>query len=140
LPDHPVNKPESCAGAQQRQSQVAKAQNAQTVKCALIQFNMRANVALATGDPWQEALDIASQTKARALVIDTENSTERIRRPRDLARALGAEYVSLDNLELNDDIVLAVATTSVWRPGKLDRRIGGSGSLSSVDPPPRTAV
>jgi hypothetical protein len=135
LPDHPVNKPESCAGAQQRQSQVAKAQNAQTVKCALIQFNMRANVALATGDPWQEALDIASQIKARALVIDTENSTAR-----DLARALGAEYVSLDNLELNDDIVLAVATTSVWRPGKLDRRIGGSGSLSSVDPPPRTAV
>ena len=68
----------------------------------------RANVALGTGDPWQEAVDIASQIKARALVIDTENSTERIGRPRDLARALGAEYVSLDNLELNDDIALAL--------------------------------
>jgi magnesium chelatase subunit D len=54
----------------------------------------RANVALGTGDPWQEAVDIANQIKARALVIDTENSTERIGRPRDLARALGAEYVS----------------------------------------------
>jgi magnesium chelatase subunit D len=68
----------------------------------------RANVALATGDPWQEAVDIASQIKARALVIDTENSTERLGHPRDLARALGAEYVSLDNLELNDDIALAL--------------------------------
>jgi magnesium chelatase subunit D len=68
----------------------------------------RANVALGTGDPWQEAVDIASQIKGRAVVIDTENSTERIGRPRDLARALGAEYFSLDNLELNDDIVLAL--------------------------------
>jgi magnesium chelatase subunit D len=68
----------------------------------------RANVALGTGDPWQEAVDIAGQIKARALVIDTENSTERIGRLRDLARALGAEYVSLDNLELNGDIALAL--------------------------------
>jgi magnesium chelatase subunit D len=68
----------------------------------------RANVALGTGDPWQEAVDIACQIKARALVIDTENSTERIGRPRDLARALGAESVSLDNLEVNDHIVLAL--------------------------------
>jgi magnesium chelatase subunit D len=68
----------------------------------------RANVALGTGDPWQEAVGIASQIKTRALVIDTENSTERLGRPRDLARALSAEYVALDNLELNDDIVLAL--------------------------------
>ena len=68
----------------------------------------RANVALGTGDPWQEAADIACQIKARALVIDTENSTEQIGCPRDLARALGAESVSLDNLEVNDHIVLAL--------------------------------
>ena len=45
----------------------------------------RANVALGTGDPWQEAVDIASQIKVRALVIDTENSTEQIGRPRAFA-------------------------------------------------------
>jgi cobalamin biosynthesis Mg chelatase CobN len=38
-------------------------------------------VALGTGDPWQEAVEIASQIKARALVIDNENSTERLGGP-----------------------------------------------------------
>lgn len=68
----------------------------------------RANVPLGTGDPWQEALDMASQIKTRALVIDTENSTERLGRPLKLAEALGAEYVRLESSELNDDVWFAL--------------------------------
>ena len=70
----------------------------------------RANVPLGAGDPWQEALDLASQIKTRSLVIDTENATERLGRPLKLAETLAAEYVRLENLELHE------ATT---RPGSL---------------------
>jgi magnesium chelatase subunit D len=68
----------------------------------------RANVALAAGEPWQEALEMASRLKTRALVIDTEQSAERLGRPRTLAEALGAAYVSLDSPELNADIIFAL--------------------------------
>ena len=68
----------------------------------------RANVALATGEPWQEALEMASGLKTRALVIDTEQSAERLGRPRTLAEALGAAYISLDSPELNADIIFAL--------------------------------
>jgi magnesium chelatase subunit D len=61
----------------------------------------RANVPLAAGDPWQDALDVASQIKTRALVIDTENSTERLGRPLKLAEALAAEYVRLESPTLD---------------------------------------
>jgi magnesium chelatase subunit D len=56
----------------------------------------RANVSLAGGDPWQEALEIAHQMNASALVIDTEDSAEPMGRPRELATTLGAAYASLD--------------------------------------------
>jgi magnesium chelatase subunit D len=68
----------------------------------------RANVPLGTGDPWQEALDVASQIKTRALVIDTENSTERLGRPFKLAEALAAEYVRLESSELHEDVWFAL--------------------------------
>jgi magnesium chelatase subunit D len=68
----------------------------------------RANVPLGTGDPWQEALDVASQIKTRALVIDTENSTERLGRPFKLAEALAAEYVRLESSEMNEDVLFAL--------------------------------
>jgi magnesium chelatase subunit D len=68
----------------------------------------RANVPLGNSDPWQEALDLASQIKTRALVIDTENSTERFGRPVKLAEALAAEYVRLESSELNDDVLFAL--------------------------------
>jgi magnesium chelatase subunit D len=68
----------------------------------------RANVASAGGEPWQEALEMATKLKTRALVIDTEQSAERLGRPRTLAEALGAEYVSLDSPELNADISFAI--------------------------------
>jgi magnesium chelatase subunit D len=68
----------------------------------------RANVALGTGDPWQEALDIASNINTPALVIDTENSSERLGRSRDLAAALGAEYIPMESLAVEDALVLAM--------------------------------
>ncbi len=68
----------------------------------------RANVSLANGDPWQEALDIASQIKIPALVIDTENTAERLGRPLQLSEALVAEYVHLESSELHENIVFAL--------------------------------
>jgi magnesium chelatase subunit D len=53
-------------------------------------------------------LEMATKLKTRALVIDTEQSAERLGRPRTLAEALGAEYVSLDSPELNADISFAI--------------------------------
>ncbi len=67
----------------------------------------RANVALGSGDPWREALHLANQIHTPTVVIDTEDSNERLGRPRQLAEALGAEYLSLETLALSD-IVLAV--------------------------------
>jgi magnesium chelatase subunit D len=68
----------------------------------------RANVSLGIGDPWQEALDIAGQINIPALVIDTENSAERLGRPLKLAEALAAKYVRLESAELNENVVLAL--------------------------------
>ena len=62
----------------------------------------RANVALESGDPWDDALAIASQIKTSALVIDTENSQERLGRTLALAEALGARYAQLESPELID--------------------------------------
>lgn len=62
----------------------------------------RANVAIANGDPWQEALDLARKISVPALIIDTENSSERVCRSQQLAAALGAEYLSLETVEAGD--------------------------------------
>ncbi len=67
----------------------------------------RANVPVQNGDPWQEALDLAGQIKTPAVVIDTEDSAERIGRPVKLAEALAARYVRLESPELKEDIVFA---------------------------------
>jgi magnesium chelatase subunit D len=68
----------------------------------------RANVPLANGEPWQEALEVATRLKTPTLVIDTEQSMERLGHPRRLAVVLGAEYVSLESLELNADVTLVI--------------------------------
>jgi magnesium chelatase subunit D len=68
----------------------------------------RANVALGSGEPWQESLEMATRLKTAALVIDTEQTTERFGRPYKLAEALGAEYASLECLELNADVALVI--------------------------------
>jgi len=67
----------------------------------------RANVPIGPGDPWQEVLEIAAQIRTAALVIDTENTTERLERSRQLAEVLCAEYVRLESPELSNAVVLA---------------------------------
>jgi magnesium chelatase subunit D len=68
----------------------------------------RANVPLRMGDPWQEAMEIASQLRCPALVIDTEKAAQSLGQSRKLAEALGAEYVALENLEDSDNLVIAL--------------------------------
>ncbi|WP_225547001.1 putative cobaltochelatase [Chromobacterium violaceum] len=60
----------------------------------------RANVALdGDGDPWRQALELAGQLAgAPALVLDTEQDFVRLGRARELAEALGAEYLACDAL------------------------------------------
>jgi len=59
----------------------------------------RANVAMSDGDPWREALGVAAQTRTKALVVDTEDGTQPIERCRELADALKAQYVRLEELD-----------------------------------------
>jgi magnesium chelatase subunit D len=65
----------------------------------------RANVPLRASDPWQEAIEIASQFRCPALVIDTEGAAQSVGQSRKLAEALGAEYVALENLQESDLII-----------------------------------
>jgi magnesium chelatase subunit D len=62
----------------------------------------KANVALTDGnDPWQESLRFAALLAERgvpALVLDTETGYLRLGRARQLAQALGAEYLTLEEL------------------------------------------
>jgi magnesium chelatase subunit D len=72
----------------------------------------KANVTLpgSVGDPWQQALAEAMQLAGAgmpALVLDSENGFIRSGRARDLAKALAAEYLPLDELT-SDDLVLKV--------------------------------
>jgi magnesium chelatase subunit D len=62
----------------------------------------RANVALGTGDPWQDALDMAGKVPCRSLVIDTENGAQPLGRSLKLAEALGAQCFALDDLQDKD--------------------------------------
>jgi magnesium chelatase subunit D len=72
----------------------------------------RANVPLRTGDAWQDALDGAGLIRSPALVIDTENSGERLGRSQTLAEVLGAEYVQLESPELNKAFAITLRHAS----------------------------
>ncbi len=71
----------------------------------------RANVPVqAGGDPWRETLALAAQLAQRrvpALVIDTENGYLRLGRAAQLAQALGAECVALEQLS-GDKLALTI--------------------------------
>jgi magnesium chelatase subunit D len=71
----------------------------------------KANVALSEGgDAWQESLALAEQVAAAgaaALVLDTESGFLRLGRAGQLAQALGAECVALDQLGA-DNLALTV--------------------------------
>ncbi|MBB6144933.1 magnesium chelatase subunit D [Silvibacterium bohemicum] len=68
----------------------------------------RANVGMGAEDPWQEALQIASQLHCSSLVIDTEDAAQPLGRSRELAEALRAEYVALENLQDSDVLQIAL--------------------------------
>jgi magnesium chelatase subunit D len=62
-------------------------------------------VSLADGDPWQESLAVAAQTKeccAGAVVVDCEPGPIVLGRARQLAAALDAECVTLGSLEAGE--------------------------------------
>jgi magnesium chelatase subunit D len=71
----------------------------------------RANVPLAaSGDPWRETLALAEELAARrtpALVIDTEQGYLRLGRAAQLAEALGADCLTLEELSA-DSLALTV--------------------------------
>ena len=58
----------------------------------------RANIPLHGGDPWQEALDAAQVMSCNAIVVDTETAAERLGQCEELAKILGARYLSLEQL------------------------------------------
>jgi magnesium chelatase subunit D len=72
----------------------------------------RANVALRMGDPWQEAMEIANGLRCAALVIDTENTGQPLRRSLKLAEALRAKYVALENLDDRDEVAITLQQLS----------------------------
>jgi magnesium chelatase subunit D len=71
----------------------------------------KANVPLTdAGDPWQETLSLAAQLAQRsvpALVLDTETGYLRLGRARQLAHALGGEYLALEDLSA-ENVALAI--------------------------------
>jgi len=71
----------------------------------------RANVALGSGNAWEESLEIARQINVPALVVDTENGAQLLGHSRRLAEALCAEYVSLDHFVNSSDFVLSLERT-----------------------------
>jgi magnesium chelatase subunit D len=73
----------------------------------------RTNVPLHSGDAWQDAIDIASQIKSASLVIDTENSSERLGRSRALSEALNGAYIELESREFNSDALIALQSLPV---------------------------
>lgn len=73
----------------------------------------RTNVPLHSGDAWQDAIDIASQIKSASLVIDTENSSERLGRSRALSEALNGAYIELESREFNSDAFIALQSLPV---------------------------
>lgn len=67
----------------------------------------RANVSLRGGDPWQEALEVAKQLHCRALVVDTENAAQPIRRAGELAHALRGSLVTLASFDSAGELEIA---------------------------------
>jgi magnesium chelatase subunit D len=67
-----------------------------------------ANISARGGDPWQEALQTAGELRCRALVVDTENTSQLLGLSRTLADAMQARYVSLESLAESTPLDLTV--------------------------------
>jgi len=95
------------------------AQRAATVQRAVVPTLVlvsdgRANVALAGGDPYADALAQARALRAAhigAIVVDTEAGAVRLGRARSLAVELGAEYVQLAELAVGTPPASALTAT-----------------------------
>jgi magnesium chelatase subunit D len=68
----------------------------------------RANIPLHGGDPWQEALDAAQVMSCNAIVVDTETAAQRLGQCEELAKILGARYLSLEQLGEIEHISISV--------------------------------
>ena len=68
----------------------------------------RANIPLHGGDPWQEALDAARLMSCNAIVVDTETATQRLGQCEELASALGARYLSLEELAQSESSAITL--------------------------------
>jgi magnesium chelatase subunit D len=77
----------------------------------------RANIPLHGGDPWQEALDAARQMSCNAIVVDTETAAQRLRQCTELAKVLGARYLSLEELVQTENFSIAVEPLTTQRQG-----------------------
>jgi magnesium chelatase subunit D len=90
-----------------------------TVPKLVVVSDGRANVALAGGDPYADALAQARVLRASgvgAVVVDTEEGAVRLGRARALAVELGAEYVRLSELSVGTQPHSALAATVVNQP------------------------
>ena len=77
----------------------------------------RANIPLHGGDPWQEALDVAQLMSCNALVVDTETAPQRLGQCEELAKILGARYLSLEELAHSEDVLSAGEPLKPQRQG-----------------------
>jgi magnesium chelatase subunit D len=66
----------------------------------------RANVPYGGTDAWQDALQAAIKIQCPALVVDTESSENAFGKARELADAMGAECISLTELEAGYDFAI----------------------------------
>jgi len=78
----------------------------------------RANLALHGGDPWLEALDAARQISCSAIVVDTETAAQRLGQCVELAKILGARYLSLEELGEIENISVDVEQLKLQRQGE----------------------
>jgi magnesium chelatase subunit D len=77
----------------------------------------RANIPLHGGDPWQEALDAAQLMSCNAIVVDTETAVQRLGQCEELAKILGARYLSLEELAQNENFLIVAEPLKLQRQG-----------------------
>jgi magnesium chelatase subunit D len=77
----------------------------------------RANIPLHGGDPWQEALDAAQLMSCNAIVVDTETSAQRLGQCEELAKILGARYLSLEELAQTENFSIVAEPHKPQRLG-----------------------
>ncbi len=71
------------------------------IHCLVLISDGRANYSQSEQDPFQEAINIAKRfyhEKIYSLVLDTESSYIRLALAKDIAEALGAQYIKLDDI------------------------------------------